>query len=309
MTAPVLLGYFTPGSDEWHAARANGLGGSEIGAVLGLSPYDSMFSLYHRKKGMLADKAVNAQMSWGTRLEPVIAAKFLEDHPEYIPCGSSTYRHADRPWQIANPDLLLEPDHDCHLVCEGDVLPPALLEVKTAMFADEWGPAGSDVIPARYRCQVLWYLDVMGLDLGYVAVLISGSDYREYTIRPEPGEIEYIRDAGAAFMLRLNDDSRPDIDSHSQTFTAIREMHPEISGNDVELDRPLAYDYCAARRDLDAAKAEEYRTKSLVSDALGDGRRATYLGKTIATRQAKAGGTPYLVAARILPTFEQEITA
>lgn len=298
MTAPCLLGRFTPGSVEWHAARANGLGGSEIGAVLGLSPYDSMFSLYHRKKGMLAEKEVNAQMSWGTRLEPVIAAKFLEDHPEYESQNGGTYHHAERPWQIANPDLLLGD------VCADPCRPPtALVEVKTAMFADEWGAAGSDVIPARYRCQVIWYLDVMGLDLGYIAVLIGGSDYREYTIRPDPNELAYVRDAGAEFMRRLNENDRPDIDSHSETFTAIRELHPSISGNDVELDYELARTYCNARSWLDLAKAEEAITKSLVADALGNGKRATYLGKTIATRQAKAGGMPYLVAARNLPTF------
>ena len=58
MTAPVLdtptgvlIGTFSPGSEEWLAARADGLGGSEVAAVLGLSPFESRFSLWHRKAG------------------------------------------------------------------------------------------------------------------------------------------------------------------------------------------------------------------------------------------------------------------
>ena len=35
MTA-TLIGHFEPGSPEWHAARATGLGGSEVAPVLGL---------------------------------------------------------------------------------------------------------------------------------------------------------------------------------------------------------------------------------------------------------------------------------
>ena len=50
---PTVLGWFEPGTSDWHAARANGIGGSEIAAVLGLSPYESRFSLWHRKKGLL----------------------------------------------------------------------------------------------------------------------------------------------------------------------------------------------------------------------------------------------------------------
>ena len=81
MTA-VALGQWPPGSPEWHAARAAGIGGSEVAPILGLSPFESRFSLWHRKAGRIAPVDVSPEMEWGTRLEPAIAQKFRETHPE-----------------------------------------------------------------------------------------------------------------------------------------------------------------------------------------------------------------------------------
>ncbi|MDQ3578214.1 MAG: YqaJ viral recombinase family protein, partial [Actinomycetota bacterium] len=61
----MFVGDFAPGSPEWHAARAQGLGGSEIAAVLGLSPWESRFSLWHRKTGTASPVVENDIMYWG----------------------------------------------------------------------------------------------------------------------------------------------------------------------------------------------------------------------------------------------------
>ncbi len=124
MTA-ILIGYFPPGSDEWHAARANGLGGSEVGAVLGLSPYDSKFSLWFRKAGATEPVEVTPPMEWGTRLEPVILGKYRDVHPglDYS-WENVTFCRQDRPWQIANPDLLAT---------------DRVIDAKFSLYGDGWG--------------------------------------------------------------------------------------------------------------------------------------------------------------------------
>ena len=61
-----------PGNPKWHTLRRDGVTASEIAAVLGLSPWDSPFSLYWRKiNGWCADDPVD--MSTGRRVEPVVA--------------------------------------------------------------------------------------------------------------------------------------------------------------------------------------------------------------------------------------------
>lgn len=291
----VYLGTFEAGSPEWSAVRRRAVGGSEVAAVLGLSPWESPFSLWWRKNGELAPIEETPEMEWGKRLEDVVAEKYADEHPEVVPVGMGVaqYAHADRPWQIAAPDRLLIPPYN------GDERSAreraeALLEVKTARYADGWGEPGTDEIPLHYRCQVLWYLDVFGLDRCAVAVLIAGSDYREYEVTYDADECELIRNRVAAFVASL-DGAPPSIDSHTATYEALRELHPEIDGSDHDLDGRLARRYIAARLATKAAKDEEQHAKSLIADAMGEARRALWDGSVIARRQTKGGGLPYVV--------------
>ncbi|MFF7780347.1 hypothetical protein ACFZCG_38775 [Streptomyces tanashiensis] len=65
-------------------------------------------------------------------------------------------------------------------------------------------------------------LDVLGAQRCHVAVLIAGSEYREYVIDYDPVEAALLRDAGARFIHDLEHDVRPDIDGHSATYQTVR---------------------------------------------------------------------------------------
>lgn len=299
---PVLIGHFEVESPEWHAARADGIGGSEIAAVLGLSRFESRFSLWHRKAGRLAPEVENTEMDAGKRLEPVILQKFTDDHPQFALGTAGTYRHPDRPWQIANPDGVL---HDASLGYAAGP-PVALVEAKFALYPDNWGTEGTDEIPPYHLAQTRWYLDIFGLDLCYVEVFIGAcAEFRTYVVRADETDAVTMREAGAEFMRTLHADERPDIDAHAATYEAVRELHPEIDPVDIELGAEVVRDFCTARERLATAEAEAQRTKSVVADAIGNAKRGIYLGQPIAGRQAKGQGTPYLVAARNLPTFTE----
>src|SRR5690606_22150337 len=95
------LGTFPAGSPEWLALRADGLGGSEIAAVLGLSPFESRFSLWHRKRGEAAPQAETEERKSGKYFEPGIVEWFRDTHPDYRVRRAGTYRSKARPWQIA----------------------------------------------------------------------------------------------------------------------------------------------------------------------------------------------------------------
>lgn len=287
MTA-VLIGHFEPGSPDWHAARADGLGGSEIAPVLGLSPWESRFSLWHRKAGRVGPVEESGEMEWGKRLEAPILAKYRDEHPDLdYRTINGTFHHPERPWQIANPDLLTT---------------DRIVEAKLSVFGDGFGEPGTDEIPVYYRCQVLWYLDVLGYERADVAVLVGGCDYREYTVRYDAAEAQLLRDAAVDFLATIVAGERPDIDAHGATYQVIREMHPEIDEADVDLENELAERYIAARCALADATETEQLARSLVADAMGHAKRALWDGQTIATRQARGDGTPYVVAARNLTT-------
>jgi putative phage-type endonuclease len=296
----VLIGSFEVGSPDWHAARAKGLGGSEVAPLLGLSPYESRFSLWHRKAGQIGPVEVTEIMDAGTRLEDAICQKFADNHPEFLVRRAGTYRHAERPWQIANPDRMVYP-------ASSSVTDAFLLEAKYALYDDGWGALGTDAIPLHYKCQVQWYLDVFGLDTCYVMVFIGSQGvFREYVVTADPTDQTVLRVAAKDFLASLETNERPDIDAHGATYSAIKEMHPDITPDKIELPTEIAHQYCNAKAAAKASEEAAQLATSLVADAMGNAQRATYVGQTIANRQARGNGTPYVVAARNLPTFDIE---
>jgi len=280
------IGTFTPESPEWYAARRAGLGGSDIAAVLGLSPWTSKFALWHRKAGNVGEERDNAGMSWGRRLESVIAEKWAEDHPDWMMRRTGTWRSRMRPWQIANPDRLLN----------NGLSTARILEVKTAHGMDgwEWGETGSDQIPVYYRCQGMHYMDVFGMEFCEFAVLIGGSDYREFTIKYDADEAEQMRQAGQEFLASLAAGRQPDIDDSASTYQAIRQLHPDIDGLDIEIPAETAVEYLAACKAETSVKKWKQRTVSQVLDAMGTAKYATHGDERIAMRTAVRDGTPFL---------------
>lgn len=303
---PVHVGNPPVGSPDWHAARADTINGSEIAAVLGISPYDSPFSLFHRKAGRLDEVAQTDEMYWGTALEAVIRDEFARRRTNdlIVRDGGGLWRHPDRDWQGGSPDgQIFTPEQ---------AAPVALLECKTARYDDGWGDEGTDEIPVHYRAQVLWYLDVFDLELCYVAVLIAGSEYREYQVRRDDTELGQMRAAAEAFLHQLRAGTPPDIDGHDATYQAVKDMHPDIEPASVLIDDDIAETYLRALAAEKDAKAEKTRASALIADAMGTARDAYYRGVQIASRQVKTapGSIPYVVAARgMADRYRQEHAA
>lgn len=291
-----LVGQFIVGSPDWHAARANGLGGSEIAAVLGLSKWESPLSLWLRKAQQIPlDDEDKSEMEAGRRLEDAICQKFADVHDlGGLLQPAATYRHADRPWQIANPDRFI---YDM----DGEV--EALLEAKFAIYDEEWGTPGTDEIPPYYLAQTRWYLDVFGLDTCFVEVFVgSQGEFREYIVRADESDQAYLRDAGGAFVASVAAGERPPVDGHDETYRAIRKLHPGIEPDlDIELSTATFSEYLEAKRLEKAFKAANNLASSLVLEEMGDAHRALYAREVVAHRIAGKGEKPpYLKVANFL---------
>ncbi|MFB9687238.1 YqaJ viral recombinase family protein [Amycolatopsis plumensis] len=297
-TAAVRVGTFEPGSAAWHAARTSVLGGSEVAAVLGLSPWESRFSLWHKKKGNVDPEGDNAVMRWGRWLEDPIARAFAEQHPEYRMRRSGTWASRARRWQVATPDRLLS-----------SLTERALLEVKTSHNTDEWGEPGTDEVPIYYRTQALWQLDTLGLSRAHIAVLISGSDYREYVVDWNIAEVSVLREAGREFLDTLERDERPDIDEHTATYRTVRALHPLIDDVEVEIAPGLAERYRRAIAEHKAAEDAKRRAAAEVLDALGSGRRAVVAGESIAIRVPGTGDSPPSLRPSPIRSTPQKVSA
>lgn len=288
-----LLGNWEPGSPEWHEARKPRLGGSDMAAVIGRSPWVSPYRLWMLKAGRVRDSETTASQSRGHYLEDGIRRWWADQNPDYEVVTGGTYTHKDRDYQLANPDGLL--------VKNGR--PVGVLEIKTDGQDDSetWGKSGTAQIPLYYRTQIQWYLDTLGLPVAHVAVLTARLEFRHYVVKHDETDARILRFRAEQFLDSLMFNSPPDFDGAKNTYETVRELHPNINGLDIELDYEQAAAYVCAKNALKKAEERELRERSVLADLMGEHKRATYAGMTIANRQARGDGTPYLVAGRNLP--------
>lgn len=270
----VLVATHEPGSPEWLALRRSGITASEIAAVMGISPWQSPFSLFWSKVNDWHAQGTD-EMDAGNRLEPVIADWFADRHPEVRVTPTGTWRNSERPWQIANPDRLL-------LFPEGFRC-AALLECKAVFSWDDWGDEGTEDVPVHYRAQCLWQMDAVGVDIVFIAAF-SGLQFRQFEIRRDDTDLKVMRDAAQAFLRRIALGDEPDIDEHSATLRTLKALHPSIEDRDQEIPAEVADGYRAARAALAVAQSEADGWESRLRAAMGDARRAVCAGSFVASR-------------------------
>ena len=160
--------------------RRKGIGGSDVGAIMGANPYCSIVKLYKEKKGEVDPPSLNHAMEWGNLLEDVIAKKYAKDNnfyfdpdavplnhdSDYVPCPDandgviykpSIIRSPKDKWAYAHPDFFVQ-------IGEPDRYELSGIEVKTVsegMYRKYW--ANNEIPPWQYY-QVVWYSIVTGID-------------------------------------------------------------------------------------------------------------------------------------------------
>lgn len=274
-------------SPEWHELRATGVGGSEVAAICGISPWTSAFTLWAEKtKRIEREQLTSEAAEWGTRLEAVIRDKFAEAHPELkVYHDKSSWANVARPWQLSNVDGFYE-DADGNY---------GILEVKTAAYEDDWKDYdGNWKVPQYYMTQVQWYLQTFGFKTAWVAVLFAGRKYVEIPVEANEFQQETNLIEVERFRKYWLEDRQPDWDGSTSTLETVRKMHPQIDDSEVELGE-IGLQYSAAAILYAEAEAEFNKAKSRVLEAMGKAKRATIAGKWLLSRQARNGGTPYLV--------------
>ena len=173
----------------WLAARTKGIGGSDIGAICGVSPFSSARQIYLKKTGQYEDPRLESdaskeRMHFGHMLEPIVADEYakrnLVDTNYRLVEVDATFCHKDYHWALANIDRLIV---EVTIAEDGtEVLKPVgILECKTTSeyMNEEWE---SGNILMSYIYQLNWYLWILGLEKGAFACLVGGNKFYSYEV-------------------------------------------------------------------------------------------------------------------------------
>lgn len=90
--------------EEWLKERKKSLGGSDMGAVLGLNKYRSPYTVWAEKTGRIGEEPENEAMRIGRDLEPYVASRFEEVSRKGVRRMNYLLRREDCPHLHANID-------------------------------------------------------------------------------------------------------------------------------------------------------------------------------------------------------------
>lgn len=167
-TARAILDRSKATREEWLELHDQHLGGSDAGAVMGLSRYRTPLSVYVTKTGILPHSGESDYTRWGNLLEGVVRREFPKDYSEQEKKGirviedSNMYESLQYPWMCCDPDGLVQ--------IEGNGV--GLLEIKTTTGRQrkEWA---DDQVPDEYYSQVQHNMMVLGFNYSLIVVLMD----------------------------------------------------------------------------------------------------------------------------------------
>ena len=157
--------------EDWLAYRRKGIGGSDVAAVLGVSPFHTARDLYYDKLGIAAPVVSDdnwVQLEVGNLLEPLVARIFEKKTGLKVYQRKAMFYHSEYPWMLADLDYLVDlPDGTT-----------AILEIKTTNYnaRDNWWYNGQEIVPIYYDTQGRHYMCVMNIDRVYYCCLYGNSE-------------------------------------------------------------------------------------------------------------------------------------
>lgn len=208
--------------EDWLKLRTKGIGGSDVAAALGLSPWRTPVELWQDKRGESDPQPTSDSMHFGTILEDIVAKEFQERTGMKVQRVNYTFADGEDDWMRANIDrAIVNPDISGNVRAVKDpkegkpfITTDAILECKTAnaFSTPLWGDSQEDEIkagkivtehriPLYYETQVQWYMRLTGVATCYVAVLIGGNDFRMYKVERNEEAITAIVEKCRAFWF------------------------------------------------------------------------------------------------------------
>ena len=251
-------------TEDWHAARRNGLGGSDIAPILGLSKWRSPMDVWAEKRGLLEPQDENYAMMRGRILESAVANWYEEQSGLSLEEGESMPIPGPESWMLASPDRYVKAPNGRFG-----------LEIKTARSTDDWGPDQSSEIPVYYATQVAWYMACTGIEKWDVAVLfMMNDDFRCYTIhRDADVERRIIDTCRDWWEQHVVAGTPPKIDGSSAASAYLQGKFPtsSLELRDASPDETnLIYELYDVKEDIKRLQEKKSHLENRIKESIGE---------------------------------------
>lgn len=271
MTAPTIV----PGSSAWLRT----ISPSKVAAILGKSRWESPYRLWHRMHGDLPPEPPRDEFTAGHAMEPALAYIWKQENPG---------------WRLSPGEVQIEGDQDRlgftglatidRRATRGKY--KRIVEFKTARSLEEWGDEFTDEAPLDYYLQVQAQQLITGWTEHPAHLVVMGPffNWHTYVIEHDPQIALRILSECQAWERSLRASTPPALDDTVPTYKAVRELHPDIDGTEVQVDRKIAAEYLATADALKFAETAARGAKTRLLDAMGNAAQANTGDIKVATR-------------------------
>ena len=205
--------------------RKGVIGGSSLGATLGLSKYQSKHDVWLAWKGVEREVTKEQQeiFDMGHALEDFIAKQAEKKYGVKVKKTSLTYVHPQYDWLICHPDRLIVGKIDGKRVG---------MEIKSSSsYDDRWGEVDTSEVPMDYLCQCHDYIMCDVCDVVWL-IRFSNNRLTRYIITKDEELEEMILSQAAEELSKWERGEEPAIEDYDEA----RSYYNEPTEGDVEAD-------------------------------------------------------------------------
>lgn len=173
--------------------RSKFIGGSDVGAILGVSKWKTPLDLYMEKTGQVVqqvDPEREKIFRRGKRLEPIVIEMLVEERGYEIVARNERYADAEHAFMACEVDAegMVDGEH-------------VNLEIKTShpFAAGQWGEEDTDEIDVSYAAQAMWGLMITGRRRCIFGVLVGSDNLTTYEVLRDEETIAGMRAAAFTF--------------------------------------------------------------------------------------------------------------
>lgn len=264
--------------DEWLKAREDGIGASEVAAILGLSPWDTPFSLWLKKTHQAEPEPENFAMRRGHYLEDAVVQWWQDETGEKVIKASAAdiiYVHPEHSFMRVTPDRIVRGRKK-------------MLEVKSTA-----GYMG-DEIPDYYLAQCMYQMYVTGIHDEELIYIQGDLSFGRFHVDYDEEFAGFIAQKVTEFW---NDcvvgGKEPECISVSDF--ALKGSDP---GTTIEADAEALAQICSLRLtnvSIGMKDADATAYKDSLKMYMGEAEALTYEGKILATWKSGTRGRTFLL--------------
>lgn len=229
---------------EWLKERGNGIGGSQVSAIMGRNPWETPLSLYAKLIGATEDEVEESDhLLLGRKFEGPILELFSEKTTlDLAHFDNAIFHRTDNPVHRFSPDALCLKEQK---LIEAKYV-PYNFQKEGEYSGKKFGDEGTDQAPYHILLQVLWGLYVLGKNWKEARLAaVLGGKYSIFHVERDDEMIGIMIEDVDAFwveVVRGRDEAgyvpKFKTDGRSETSKAMLHLYGEVRGEIEIIEKP-----------------------------------------------------------------------